>query len=81
MNLDIENVSSLKKPFWRPIYEVIENSYFEEAKLFPTNVLNLCRNNPNELQNIPNGIKSDKNCYETGVVCTSGYDPPKGVIR
>ena len=27
---------SRKQPFWRPIYEVIENSYFEETKLFPT---------------------------------------------
>ena len=34
MNLDIENIASLKKN-WRPIYEVIENSYFEATKLFP----------------------------------------------
>ena len=35
MNLDIENIANKKQPFWRPIYEVIENSYFEETKLFP----------------------------------------------
>ena len=36
MNVDIENISIKKQPFWRPIYEVIENSNFEETKLFPT---------------------------------------------
>ena len=57
MNVGIENISSKKQPFWRPIYEVIENSYFEETKLFPTNFLNQCRNNPNEPHNISNEIK------------------------
>ena len=37
----------------------IENSYYEETKLFPTTFLNQCRNNPNEPQNIPNEIKAD----------------------
>ena len=35
-NVYSENISSKKQQFWRPIYEVIENSYFEETKLFPT---------------------------------------------
>ena len=30
MNVDIENIASKKQPFWRQIYEVIANSYFEE---------------------------------------------------
>ena len=47
MNVEIENIASKKQPFWRSIYEVIENSYFEETKLFPTTFLNQCRNNPN----------------------------------
>ena len=59
MNVDIENISSKKQPFWRSIYEVIENSYFEETTLFPTNNLNQCRNIPNEPQKIPNEIKAD----------------------
>ena len=46
-----------KQPFWKPIYEVIENSYFEETKLFPT-ILNQCGNNPNEPQSIWNEIKA-----------------------
>ena len=36
MNADIENIASKKQPFWRSIYEVIDDSYFEETKLFPT---------------------------------------------
>ena len=76
MDVDIENIASTRKPFWRSIYEVIDDSYCEVAKLFPKNVLNQCRNNQNEPQNIPNEIKADfKNVYGVGVVCTSGYDP------
>ena len=45
------------KKHWRPIYEVIENQYFEATKLFPKKVLDQCRNNPNNPQNIPNEIK------------------------
>ena len=37
MNVDIKKISSKKQPFWILIYEVLENSYFEETKLFPTN--------------------------------------------
>ena len=37
---------------------MIENSYFEETELFPTDFLDQCRNNPNEPQNIPNEIKA-----------------------
>ena len=69
-----------KNNFWRSIYEVIENSYFEENRLFTKIVFNQCINNPNEPQNITNTIKSDlENVYGTGVVWTSDYDPPKGV--
>ena len=50
MNLDIENIASKKQPFWRPIYEVIKNSYFEERILFPTTFLKQCRNNPINLR-------------------------------
>ena len=48
----------VKKTFWRPIYKVIENSYFTAIKIFPTNFLDQCRNNKNEPQNIPNKIKA-----------------------
>ena len=64
----------------RSIYEVIDDSYFGVVKLFPKISLNQCKNNPNESQNIPFELKvAFKNVYEKLVVCTSGYDPPKGV--
>ena len=53
MSLDIENIASKKQPFWRSIYEVTDDSYFEVVKLFPRIFQNQCKNNPNEPQNIP----------------------------
>ena len=47
MNVDIENIASKKQPFWRSIYAVIDDSLFEETKLFPTTFLNQYRNNRN----------------------------------
>ena len=58
MNVYIENISSKKQPFWGQIYEVIENSYFEETDFFPKTYLNQRINNPNDTHNIPNEIKS-----------------------
>ena len=58
MNLDLEKISIKKQPFWRPIYEVIDDSYFGEVKLFSKMFLNQCRNNPNEHKNIPNEFKA-----------------------
>ena len=43
MNVDVENIASKKQLFWRPIYEVIGNSYFEATKLFLTIILDQCR--------------------------------------
>ena len=54
MNVDIDNIASKKQPFCTPIYDVIENSYFDETGLFPTKNLDQCKNNPNEPQNILN---------------------------
>ena len=34
MNVDIENIASKNQPFWRPIYEVIDDSYFGLVNLF-----------------------------------------------
>ena len=36
MNVYAENISSKKQTFWRPIYKVIDNSYFSATKIFPT---------------------------------------------
>ena len=46
MNVDIENIASKKQPFWRSIYEVIDDSYFGVTKIFTATFLNQCRNNP-----------------------------------
>ena len=69
MNVDIEKKSSKKQPFWRPIYEFIENSYFEVVKLFPIKLLNQYKNIPNEPQNIPNEIKSAFFKWLCNMVC------------
>ena len=57
IHVEIENISSKKQLFWRPIYEVIENSYFAATKLFLPECLDQCRNNTNETQKIPDKIK------------------------
>ena len=70
MNVYIENIASKKYPFWRSVYEVIKNSYFEKTKLFPTTFLNQCRNNPNAPHNIPSRVKASfqKLLWERGCI-------------
>ena len=34
MSVDIKSIASIKQKFWRSIYEVIDDSYFEVVKLF-----------------------------------------------
>ena len=58
MNLDIENIAITNQQIWKSIYEVIHDDYFKVVKLFPSEFLNQCKNNPNEPQNIPNEVKS-----------------------
>ena len=81
MNVDIENITSKNKHLGDQYTTLVIIHFFSEAKLFSTGFLDQCRNNPNGPQNIPNRTKTalKKNGYGTGVVCTSGYDPPKGV--
>ena len=70
INVEIENIASTKQLFWRSIYEVIDDSYFDIVKIFSTTFLNQCKCNPNEHQSIPNEIKADlKNGFGTGVLC------------
>ena len=58
INVDVENIASKNLSFWRPIDEVIENSYFEATNLLPAKDLDQCRDHRNELHNIPNEIKT-----------------------
>ena len=75
----MSKISPKAKKIWRPIYEVIHASFFEETNIFPKPFLELCKNNPNQPQFIPSDVKIvlKKNGYGTRVICTSGHDPPK----
>ena len=42
MKIDVENIAKNKNTYWRPIYEVIQDSFFAETKTFPPIVLELC---------------------------------------
>ena len=44
MNLDIEKIASTSQQIWGSIYEVIHDDYFKAIILFPTNVLDHCKN-------------------------------------
>ena len=37
MNVDVENISNNNNNNWRPIYEVIDDSFFVATKLFRHN--------------------------------------------
>ena len=79
MNVYVENISKNSNKTWRPIYKFIDNSFFAATKLFTTKFLYQCENNPNEPQDLPSEVKvALKHGYGTGVICTSGYDTPKG---
>ena len=43
----------------RPLYDVIDTSFFSSTKMFPTNILDQCKNNPNETQFLPSEVKVD----------------------
>ena len=85
INVDIENIAIKRQPFEISIYEVIDDSYSEE-KLFPTTFLNQCRNNLNELQNIPSEVKAsflkmamEKVLYtQVFIICQRESDNKKG---
>ena len=56
INVDIENIAN-KKMFRRPIYEVIDNSFFAATKMLSTEISDKCKNNPNQPQNITSEVK------------------------
>ena len=58
INLEIENIASTNQEIWRSIYEVIHDNCFKAVKLFLSKLVNQCKYNPNEPQNIPNEVKS-----------------------
>ena len=50
LKVDVKNIAKNKTTTWRPIYEVIDTSFFEETNIFTQALLDLCENNPNKPQ-------------------------------
>ena len=44
---------------WRPIYEVIDEAYIEESKIFPGDFIRDCKNNSNKSQFILVDVKNN----------------------
>ena len=44
---------------WRPIYEVVDEAYIKESKIFPDDFIRDCKNNSNEAQFILAEVKND----------------------
>ena len=59
MDLYVKNIDKNKKKTWRTIYKAIGEGYFVKVKLFTREYFNLCKNHPNEPQNIPTDIKKN----------------------
>ena len=65
MSQDINNIENyetrteINTTNWRPIYEVIDEAYIEETKIFPENFIRYCKNNSNEALDIPRDVKNN----------------------
>ena len=59
MDLDVANIDKNDDNTWRTIYESIYEIYFVKIKLFPRAFINICKNYPNERQNISTYIKKN----------------------
>ena len=47
-----------KKTKWRPIYEVIDEDYIKNSRIFPDDFITKCKQCPNEPQNISSDVKN-----------------------
>ena len=56
MKVDVKNIPK-NKNIWRPIYEVIDASSFEETDIFAQAFLDLCKNSPNQPQFLLSEVK------------------------
>ena len=59
MGLYVANIDKNDNNIWMTIYEAIYEGYFFKVKLFPREFINICKNNPNEPQNIPTDINNN----------------------
>ena len=59
-NIDTyETITKFNTTKWRPIYEVIDESYIKYSKIFPDNFIRDFKNNSNEARDIPHDIKNN----------------------
>ena len=57
-NIDtFETRTKVNTTKWRPIYEVIDESYIRDYKVFPEDFIRDCKNNSNKALDIPRDVK------------------------
>ena len=54
-----DNITKVNITQWRPIYEVIYESYIKESNIFPDDFIIECKNNSNEPQFISSVVKNN----------------------
>ena len=65
MSKDIENIDTyetrtkVNTTKWRPLYEVIDEAYIKDSKIFPDYVIKECKNNSNEALDRPREVKNN----------------------
>ena len=59
MDLDVANIDKNDNNTWRTTHKEIYEGYFVKVKLFPREFINICKNYPNETQNIPTDTKKN----------------------
>ena len=85
MSMDIENIDTFKERNkeniikWRPIIEVIYQAYFIGYKLFSDELIKECKDNSNEVCDIPREVLKNKvNGNGYSIICTSDHYKSKG---
>ena len=58
LKIDVKNINKHIKTTCRPIYEVIDATFFEETDIFPQAFSDWCKMNPNKPLFIPSDIKT-----------------------
>ena len=59
-NIDTyETITKFNTKQWRPIYEVIDEDYIKDSKIFPDDFIKECKNNSNEAHDIPREVKNN----------------------
>ena len=65
MDIDIDKINTFENRNkvntikWRPIYEVIDEAYFIDSKMLSDAFMQKCKDNANDSQFIPLGIKNN----------------------